>query len=69
MLTYLCEFTEKGRIQVNWIQSEDNVADILTRKIVNSGVKIHVKSLGVGNWNLKKEDAPWEKEKTIGAYF
>jgi hypothetical protein len=62
-LNYLRELKEKGFIEVNWIRSEDKVADILTKNLPIAVYQKHIKSLGIGNWNLKKENAPGEGVK------
>jgi hypothetical protein len=58
-LNYLRELKEKGFIEVNWIRS----ADILTKNLPIAVYQKHIKSLRVGNWNLKKENAPGEGVK------
>lgn len=57
-LNYLRELKEDGVIQVKWIKSEDNVADILTNKLPTPIFKKHIESLGVGTWNSKITNVP-----------
>jgi hypothetical protein len=59
-LNFLRELKENGTIEVKWIKSEDTVADILTKNLLPNLYKKHVTPLGVGYWNLKKENAPGE---------
>jgi hypothetical protein len=62
-LNFIRELKENGIIEVKWIKSEDNVADISKKNLPANLYKKHVTSLGVGYWNLKKENAPWEGVK------
>jgi hypothetical protein len=64
-LNFLRELKETGTIEVKWIKSEDNVADILTKNLPANLYKKHVTSLGVGYWKLKKENTPGEGSNSV----
>jgi hypothetical protein len=65
-LNFLRELKEKGFMEVDWINLENNVADIFTKNLPIVLYDKHVKTLGVGNWTLKDRIAPGEGVKDTG---
>jgi len=65
-LNFLRELKEDGIIEVKWIKSECNVADILTKNLPTVLYDKHVKTLGVGNWSYMDKIAPGEGVKDKG---
>jgi hypothetical protein len=65
-LNFLCELKEMGIIEVSWIKSEDNVADILTKNLAVDLYQKHVKSLGIKVPGIEFKNVSGEGVKDTG---